>query len=224
MTPVIINPYRFAAVDTEFASMYESFNPLTTVNKQHFVEWFSGSSLPDYWTFANINGSNTSAMADSVDGGWQLTTAGGDSNSGVISFNDKRQYSPTASVSISIWKKDIVLSAGNVGLVNIDSAIHPTKECAITRNGSTSTKIALLTGDSSTTSATDSSIDDDVIFHTFKVECTSSNVKQTIDGVLETTKTTNRPTVKLQPFLGVQKRSAAGTVVMNATYFEAYNT
>jgi hypothetical protein len=52
MTPMIMNPFRFASVaaSTEYASMYESRSALTTVQKQHFVEWFSGSALDSIWT------------------------------------------------------------------------------------------------------------------------------------------------------------------------------
>ena len=206
-------------------SLYEQLNPLTTVTGQHFVEDFSGDTLDTFrWTFADINGSNTSEMGDSIDGGYQITTAGADGNSGIISFNDVRPFDPTGNVLISIFKKNIELSAAIGGLVSVDSFLHPTTECAVVRNGSTSTKIALLTGDASTTTATDSSIDDSITFHIFKVECNSTNVKQTIDGVLEIVKTTNKPTVKLQPFFGVQKRSGAGAVVYNQTYCEAWNT
>jgi hypothetical protein len=210
---------------TQQDSLYEHLYPLTTVMKQSFVANFSRHSLDTKrWHYADINGSNTGAMSDSVNGGYSITTAGADSNSAMISFNDIRQYDPTGNVSISVWKKDVELSAGLGGLVSVDSAIHPTLECAVTRNGSTSAKIALLTGDASSTSATDSSIDDDTAFHVFKIECTSPNIQQTIDGVLETTKTTNRPTVKLQPFFGVQFRGLSGTAVFNLTYCEAYNT
>jgi hypothetical protein len=34
----------------DYASMYESRSALTTVQKQHFVEWFSGSALDSIWT------------------------------------------------------------------------------------------------------------------------------------------------------------------------------
>ena len=192
--------------------------------RTRFVEFFSGVELDsERWHYADINGSNSGAMSDSVNGGYTITTAGADSNSAMISFNDIRQFTAGGNVSISVWKKDIELSAGLGGLVSVDSAIHPTTQCAVTRNGSTSTKIALLTGDSST-SATDSSLDDDTAFHVYKIECTSPNIQQTIDGVLEIVKTTNRPTTNLQPFFGVQKRTEAGTAVYNLTYCEAYNT
>jgi hypothetical protein len=33
-----------------FDSVYEMTNPLTTVRKQHFWDWFSGDSLNARWT------------------------------------------------------------------------------------------------------------------------------------------------------------------------------
>ena len=38
-----------------FPSVYEMFTPLTTVRKQHFWEYFSGSTLNSRWS---LNGSN----------------------------------------------------------------------------------------------------------------------------------------------------------------------
>ena len=68
----LINPYRFAG-ETEFASMYESFNDLTTVNKQHFVEWFTGNTLrTDTWNKDNSDAGYTIEMDDSVNGGLKL--------------------------------------------------------------------------------------------------------------------------------------------------------
>ena len=206
-----------------FGSMYEALQPSSTISGQHFVEWFSGNSLPSYWTTTNINGTNTYAMSDSVDGGFSISTAGADSNSGTINFNNLRPFSPTGAVCISVWKKDISNAAGQSGFANTISAMYPTTECALVRNG-VETNIALQTADATTSSVTQSNVAKDQTFHSYKIENGSTDIKLTIDGVFELTKTTNRPTVKLQPRIGVQKRSGAGTTVINITYCEAYNT
>ena len=55
--------------------------------KQHFIEWFSGKQLPSYWTKVDISGTNTFAMVDSVDGGFQITSGSGAYNRASIWFN-----------------------------------------------------------------------------------------------------------------------------------------
>ena len=190
--------------------------------KTHFIEWFSGKTLPSYWNTTNINGSNTFAMADSVDGGFQLTTAGADSNSGTINFNNKYQYSPTGAVMISVWKKNIVNCAGVTGFKNATGAIYPTSQCAYVRNGSTSSYVELLSGAGTVTDSTDSTTATSQDFHSYKIEL-SSDVKLTYDGTLIITKS-GVPSSALQPFTGIQKRSGSGTAILNNVYLEAYNT
>ena len=53
-----------------FGSVYEITNPLSTVAKQHFVEWFTGKELPARrWALTNNGGNNTgSSIHDGVDG------------------------------------------------------------------------------------------------------------------------------------------------------------
>ena len=206
-------------------SIYDQLNASGTVAKQRVVENFSGDALDtDRWNTTNVNGSNTFAMADSVDGGFQLTTAGADSNSGTINFNNIRPFSATGAVMISVWKKDIVNCAGVTGFKNATGAIYPTSQCAYVRNGSTSSYVELLSGAGTVTSQTDSTTATSETFHNYKIELSTSNVKLTYDGILIVTKDDHKPSSALQPFTGIQKRSGAGTAILNNRYMEAYNT
>ncbi len=204
-------------------SIYDQLNASGTIAKQRVVETFTGDALDtDRWNTTNVNGSNTFAMADSVDGGFQLTTAGADSNSGTINFNNIRHFSATGAVMISVWKKDIVNCAGVTGFKNATGAIYPTSQCAYVRNGSTSSYVELLSGAGSVTDSTDSTTATSQAFHNYKIEL-SSDVKLTYDGTLIITKS-GVPSSALQPFTGIQKRSGAGTAILNNRYMECYNT
>ena len=70
------------------------------------IEFYNGvtsaSGNPIRWTANNVTGTNIFAMSDSVDGGFQITTGGGNGDHGTITFNDIRQYAPTAFWSESI--------------------------------------------------------------------------------------------------------------------------
>ena len=103
----LINPYRFAEA-SEYESMYESRSALTTVQGQHFVEWFSGKQLPSYWDYTDRNSSNHtgSGMSDSIDGGHILqgNSSGGSAQQTILSFMDKKQFSNTGSVCIAVAK------------------------------------------------------------------------------------------------------------------------
>jgi len=76
--------------------MYESFNDLTTVNKQHMVEWFSGNALnTDRWQLQNNTALPTVAMQDSINGGLLMTNTGAGSGGSLV-FNGIKQYGKTA--------------------------------------------------------------------------------------------------------------------------------
>ena len=177
--------------------------------KQHFVEWFSGKQLPSYWTQV---GTGTPSMLDSVDGGFQYVTSSGDS---FMAFNDKKQYAPDGCVMICAGRR----TAGTE--MRFGFRGHNTtsnNECAYVKNGTGSTNIVLRTGHASGDSDTQGSVTADTTAKAFKIECGSANIKLTINGVLDITKTTNRPTVRLQPIAGCYN----GTSSYN--YMEVYNT
>jgi len=117
----LINPHRFVIEADEFGSMYESFNPLTTVMKQHVVSWFTGDeNNTDRWN-TDVTGSGTATMSDSENGGLVLETSNGTNHATEINFDGIRQYAPQASVFICVFKPDVNYSNTNhfsdVGLI-----------------------------------------------------------------------------------------------------------
>ena len=206
-------------------SIYDQLNAGGTVAKQRFVEDFSGWQYDDdRWGNEVTYGSTTFGMADTDEGGFTATTGGSDSDSGTINFSNKRQYSPTGAVMISVWKKNINLCAGVTGFKNATGALYPTSQCAYVRNGSTSSYVELLSGAGTITSQTDSTTATSEAFHNYKIELSTSDVKLTYDGILIVTKNDHKPSSALQPFTGIQKRSGAGVAILNNRYMECYNT
>ena len=204
------------------ASLYEQLFPLTTVMKQRVVDNFSGDSVNERWTELNVSSTPTYGMVDGVDGGAFIKTNTTNNCQGKFTFNNIRQYEPTGAVCISVWKTLQTTSVDMAAGIMKDGTVG--NEDALSRAFTTvSANYVLSTGDASTESHTASSVAIDTNYHSHKVECGSVNVKHTIDGVLETTKTTNRPTFRLQPI--VQARTLTTAIrEINITYIEAYNT
>ncbi len=73
MVLFIMNAARYTAAPADvFASIYEAKQALTTVQKQRFVEWFSGDALDSIWTQTNSVGTGTFGMQDDIDGDSKL--------------------------------------------------------------------------------------------------------------------------------------------------------
>ena len=92
-----------------FDSINDSFGrSLGHTQKQHFVEWFSGHSLDDHvWSKNDVRGgSGTVAMVDEVNGGVKITTGSSANSETRIDFNDKRQFSASASSMIFVQKRN----------------------------------------------------------------------------------------------------------------------
>lgn len=202
--------------------MYETFVALTSINPQHFIEWFSGSALSSIWTQTQVNTPASFAMSDTVDGGFRITADVGANNEGMINFNNKRQYAHDGAIFIGVMKDDsntgITTYCGFANsLVGVDS---DSPEIAQAYNTDINTNKGLRTADATTKSTTESDIPLDTAWTGYKIENGSANIKLTIDGVLKVTKTTNRPTVKLQPVCGVFGNAKS----VNIRFIEVYNT
>tara|TARA_R110002051_G_scaffold323769_2_gene418461 strand:+ start:941 stop:1612 length:672 start_codon:yes stop_codon:yes gene_type:complete len=222
--PVITNPYRFAVV-TEFDSMYESFNPLTTINKQHFVEWFSGSSLPSYWTTTLVSG--TVSMSDSVDGGIKLSTSGVNQKA-TIHFNDKKQYAHDGSVLLSVFKFDstqasTIQSIGFTDNNKSDGARTSGANSAGFSDVVNQGTIYVDHGDGSgAVINTNSGVTADTNWHVGKITLDGSSLITQIDGVaIGSTITTDIPTARLQPIAHID---SGVTKNLHINYMECYNT
>lgn len=211
----------------DYDSMYESRSALTTVQKQHFVEWFSGSLLPSYWDYGYSGGSNTSEMNDAVDGGYKHGCGSGVNYIQWINFNGKQQYNPAGSVCISIHRMDSVAQRGAalVGLMNGNSNATSNPHDAITSHHAGFLKQhennIYASSSNGTCTSTDTTVGGDA-YKTYKSELGSSNIKFYIDGSLEITKTTNLPTNRLQPSLTGYHKGGQGNLLI--TYMECYNT
>jgi len=203
-----------------FPSVYEMTNPLTTVRKQHFWEYFSGATLNSRWRQNNITGTGTYALADSVGGGLVLTAGAGGTDLASIDFNDIRQFSPTASTCVVVAKAT-ASKQSSWGMINtVSSGIHGIKTVI---NSTNTDPVRLYTSNSSETAATATSFvcsTAQASFNTYKMWIESSNAYLSINGTLQATKSNNMPTLKMQPFA----YSRLSGAVTNIRYMECYNT
>ena len=210
-----------------FDSVYEITSHLNDVKKQHLVEYFSGDSLNSRWTVTDLTGTNTSSMADSVDGGYIITTGATSGNQRFINFNNKRPYSHNGSVMLCVMRRHGEASH-NMGCGFSDDISKSYSDTAfnysVIENRHALSTVALKTADGTTPSRTQGSvIGRTTTWHSHKIENGASNIKMTNDGVLDITKTTNRPTVKMQPIFAMQG-TASAAATGSVRYMEVYNT
>ena len=220
---VYCEAYNKLATETDYPSVYELFNPLTTVATQHFWDWFDGSDLSNKWIAADGIGTPTFVMTDEVDGGFSMISDATANSRGSLTFGTKRPFDPTASVVIAVTKRDVGTNV--TMLVGFDEDVTTGVENVLARDGSNNTFKDLVSADASTASAQDSDVAIDQAWTGYKIECGSADLKLTIDGVLKVTKTTNRPTVKLSPDFEMHSfTTAAAGKIAKIRYYEAYNT
>ena len=219
--------YNKLTTETDFPSVYELFNPLTTIAKQHFWDWFDGSALNNRWVTGTSSGGGTFSMADSIDGGFQLVTNSGvfdELNIGFGTFvgTGVRQFSPTASVVIFTIQQSRTTDIGSMVRMWNDNV---TGERAVlgADTGKNASFYILNTGDATTESNTATSVALNTNMNGFKIELDSADIKAFVNGVLEVTKTTNRPTAKLEPQVECISRIASSATT-NVRYMECYNT
>ena len=195
--------------------------------KQHFVEWFSGKQLPSYWTAVN-SGTATTVMADEVDGGLLISTGTTNSSRGFIGFNQKRQYSPTGSVMISVVKHGSLTGGESyVGLQDGSNSGIGKGAWTHVDNSYKGTYFSLHTVGAGGSIFVESGYTADTNWHTHKIELTSSQASLEIDGTTTTTSTVSSqlPAVDLAPSVGINKNvSDSANRTLNIRYLEAYNT
>ena len=208
-----------------FGSVYEITNPLSTVAKQHFVDWFSGADLDTKrWNKHNVSGTGTFAMEDNANSGFKVKAGNGNNEESELDFNNIRPYSQTGSIIIMVTK---AVNSGNGywtnnwGFTNTQGLGN---DYACIQNQDSDPYFSLISKDTSF-NRTNSSMLIDLGWHNHKLECTSSNLIYTLDGLLEVSKTANRPTAVLQPVFNIQTQSAdddGGEGLIR--YCEAWNT
>ena len=210
-----------------FSSVYEMTNPLTTVRKQHFWDWFSGDSLNSRWTF---NGTNNGGMADSADGGYRLLPSS--SANLIIYFNNKRQYAYNGSVCIAVITGVSDTRFDNmVGFSAASEFSGGTTDKASYKSDSGGGGLKMHTSDGSTETATSTTRGSpiDSSFHngtfiTVKIENKASSTEFSINGVADGTLTTTLPNANMQPAVEVRSIGGDGNDYGAIRYLEAYNT
>ena len=207
-----------------FPSVYEMTNPLTTVRKQHFWEYFSGATLNSRWTLTDVNGGTSGAMSDDVDGGYKISFSTQSSAWGGVTFNNKRPFSHLGSVVIGDVKKTFGTGAGggHFGFSGtIDTSQGQTATCQF--DSGQDANFALRT-EAASGSSTPSSMVLDENWHSTEIHVQSSSVDLTIDGTVEVTRSTTLPTTSMQPiYYGIKRSTDAGDYI-SIRYCEAYNT
>ena len=207
--------------ETEYASMYESRSKLTTVQGQHFVEWFTGKSLPSYWHLHDQTSTGCEFnMSDSINGG--LIATSDSSSTGAINFNLKRQYEPNGSVLIAVFKHGANNYDGGIGLSNTLRGMGATDHTsAHMLNGDTYTQ---LQSGGSSLAETATTHQNDLLEHVMKLELKTSSSDLSMDGVVVGTESraAYRPTVKLMPQISHSSSNGSGT--LHIRYLECYNT
>ena len=208
-------------------SIYDQLNASGTIAKQRFVENFSGDGLDtDRWFFQDIAAGASAVMADTVDGGLQMTTTNaGGSPSGLLGFADICQYNPAGFRFISTCKKNMDNMAIRGGIGSADGAAS-VPHMAMMSEGNFVSSRALTTNNGGSYVDTFASTPVALSQTEFMYDIvgTPSNITLTLDGVTEITKTTALPTLKCQPVLYIQSRNTNAIKTWNCKYMECYNT
>ncbi len=198
----------------------------TDIPKQRMWTNFAGD-VPDTRTWRKTAGSGQTDAFMTVDG-YQLhciTSSAG--TKGFSDFNrDARHYEPTGCVAEFVVRADQADSCSYTGFHNSASggiASHHACQWYSEVNFEDEF-MGIRTSDGTTVSNTDSSKNKDTNFHRVRLELTASNVLEYVEQVLLVTKTTNLPTLGLQPVLWVESTSAEDDLSTTWRYYEAYNT
>jgi len=220
-----------------YGSVYEITNPLTTVAKQHFVDWFSGNTLDPLWTNTNTNSGST-AMVNAIDGGIKLQTGTTNASYVQMDFGNKRQFNRVGCNIVWVFKAGVPSNAtANTGWnqLGIGSANGNSGSIffvtAGVHSGSTAHQFALRTMRSESFSTVDTTMANDDKWHTTKVNnasdgtATGGSATLWIDGILRATCSTNlQSSALMQPiaYLGYGNDGVNKTLDIN--YCEAWNT
>ena len=175
---------------------------------------------------------STGAMDDEVGGGYKITTSANNNDRLELDFNDKRQFSPTASRVLSVWKlggtNALTNAIAEVGLMSAAYDEFNIQRAVWSMNTAfASNKFFLKASDGGSTSSDHgyvwTTVPLDEYYHVFESVLSSSGFTGSVDGVAQGTVTTKLPTVKMQPHIDRQAKINE-VKTMNIKYFEAYNT
>jgi hypothetical protein len=218
-----------------YGSVYEITNPLTSVAKQHFVEWFSGKQLDTKWRLQDINGGTSGAMNSkwwSTDfGGYQVSfTTAANAWGGITYNNAVRPFDLQDNTTIWTAKRTFGSAAGGFKC-GTSNTCNTTENNTVTWSSNTTaspngyffiwTKVE-AEGWGQVKVESDVIIDD--YWHTGKLESKPSGINFTLDGVLKATHGTGQGSVKAQPFATGTGSGTESGRSFNVRYCEAWNT
>ena len=189
--------------------------------KQHFIEWFSGKSIPSYW-----DKMGSTQILDSVDGGAYIATTGNAwSSNARLAFDVDGEtgnvFSQTGSKMISVSKSD---QSSGVYWINGLADIPYSPNGFYVGYFDSGTKFVLGSyGSNSTSTNTDTTVTFDTNWHKWELEIDSGQTMTLKEGdTLVATRTANPPQNTMQPFLICQYGSQSAE--SRIRYVECYNT
>lgn len=209
---------------TQQTNLYEQRSAFTALQKLGFYDWLMGNGVDtDIWRNYVDSGAAEVVMADDIDEGLQIRTGAASASIGSIDFNGIRPFSHTASLIFLIAKRVTTTNAKAIaGFNGLTTGSLDGLNSALYYDETSATFKELYTSDGSTSSKTDTDVAVDTSFHNVTIECGSANIKLSLENVLKVTKTTNRPTSKLQPVLGAYTTTTAYAYA-RYKYVEALN-
>lgn len=211
-------------------SLYEQFCPLTTVAGQHFVSNFSRHSLDSKRWTSTTDGTTSTAMEDSVNGGLKMTATGDAQN--FLSFNNIRQYGNPCTM---IFVASVALGGSGGSIIGFGESYNnfgATTSSATLQwdSGNSGSDIHILSSDGGTqqnsTGTGWSRTEGSSVYHVFKIDVASGSITVSRDGVLgSTVETTRVPSTgdKMQPRSHIEGYAGSGVNVTNLRYMEAWN-
>jgi len=219
--------YNKLTTETDFPSVYELFNPLTTIAKSHFWDWFDGSDLNNRW-IKHSGASPTYAMGDGVDAGFQISTGTTNNDRGGIHMSTTRHYDQENSIFIAVVRSAVAITSQQqfAGFSAVDDPALANDSLAVWHSFRQLTNFALRTANSGEgNSDTEGSVALDTNLHSVKVVCGDTpDVKLFMDGVLDVTKTTTLPNSKMQPYFSTRNNGGTAVSELNIIYCETFNT
>lgn len=224
---------RYLKVLNDMANIPTSTNPFQgTIDD---LKFYNGVSTPSgRWTTTALGTTtgSTGAMDDEAGGGYKITTSANNNDRLELDFNDKRQFSPTASRVLSVWKlggtNALTNAIAEVGLMSAAYDEFNIHRAVWSMNTAfASAAFFLKASDGGSTSSDHSyvwtTVPLDESYHIFESVLSSSGFTGSVDGVAQGTATTHLPTVSMQPHIDRQAKISE-VKTMNIKYFEAYNT
>jgi len=208
-----------------FPSVYEMTNPLTTVRKQHLVEWFSGDVISTDGTGRwNNHGSNAPLylVGDGENCGIRLT--GLSVGYASMGLNNKNAFDVGQCTFISTFRRNSDNQNATAGMRN--NPVSSTNGSYMLMDTNANNIQLLNNGGNPTTTVTTTPIHRN--WTTVKIENDRANtsIKLSLDGVLASngTSTTNISSAGGQPSFFTMMSSGSGTTTLDVNYCEVYNT